>query len=155
MCQKLSFLNQLTHNITSDCSLNSPQNTSSEHVVYKYCFECQNKNKKTIFVHNLFWTFLGGFNEQSLVILWVKRFKNESFWHRFTCTLISQMCFFGTINYETKCEFTLNLKQWATHHMLSLIHGLIPIPNFNFSWMFQQPEHVCWFVCDIFIKGIY
>ena len=90
--------------------------------MYKYCFECQ--NKKTIFVHNLFWTFLGGFNEQSLIILWVKRFKNESFWHRFTCTLISQMCFFGTINYETKCEFTLNLKQWATHHMLSLIHGL-------------------------------
>ena len=29
-----------------DCSLNSPKNTSSEHVVYKYCFECQNKNKK-------------------------------------------------------------------------------------------------------------
>ena len=33
--QKLSFLNQLTH---------------------KYCFECQNKNKKTIFVHKMFWT---------------------------------------------------------------------------------------------------
>ena len=30
--------------------------------------------------------FLGGFNEQSLVILWVNWFKNESFWHRFTCT---------------------------------------------------------------------
>ena len=25
-----------------------------EHVVYRNCFECQNKNKKTIFVQNLF-----------------------------------------------------------------------------------------------------
>ena len=32
--QKLSFLNQLTQNMTRDCSLNSPKNTSSEHVVY-------------------------------------------------------------------------------------------------------------------------
>ena len=29
------------------------KNTSSQHVVYKYCFECQNKNKITIFVHNI------------------------------------------------------------------------------------------------------
>ena len=35
--------------MTRDCSLNSPKNTSSEHVVYKYCFECQNKNKKNNF----------------------------------------------------------------------------------------------------------
>ena len=26
----------------------------SEHVVYINCFECQNKNKKTIYVHNMF-----------------------------------------------------------------------------------------------------
>ena len=32
--------------------------------------------------------FFGEFNEQSFVILWVKWFKNESFWKRFTCTLI-------------------------------------------------------------------
>ena len=44
LCWKLSFLNQLTHNMTRDCSLNYKKNTSSEHVVYKYCFECQNKN---------------------------------------------------------------------------------------------------------------
>ena len=25
LCQKLSFLNQLTHNMTRDCSLNSPE----------------------------------------------------------------------------------------------------------------------------------
>ena len=52
--KRLSFLNQLTHNMTRDCSLNSLKNTSSQHFVYKYCFECQNKNKKTIFVHNMF-----------------------------------------------------------------------------------------------------
>ena len=28
--------------------------TSSEHVVYINCFECQNKNKKPICVHNMF-----------------------------------------------------------------------------------------------------
>ena len=56
LCQKLSFLNQLTQNMTRDCSLNSPKNTSSEHVVYKYCFECQNKNKIAIFLQNMFWT---------------------------------------------------------------------------------------------------
>ena len=29
-----------THNMTRDCSLNSPKNTRSEHVVYKKCFFC-------------------------------------------------------------------------------------------------------------------
>ena len=53
--QKLSSLNQLTHNMIQNCSLNSPKNTSSQHVVYKYCFECQNKTK-TIFVRNIMWT---------------------------------------------------------------------------------------------------
>jgi hypothetical protein len=43
--QKPSFLHQLTHNMTRDCSLNSKRNTSWQHVVYKYCFECQNKKK--------------------------------------------------------------------------------------------------------------
>ena len=28
--------------------------TSSEHVVHINCSECQNKNKKTIYVHNMF-----------------------------------------------------------------------------------------------------
>ena len=37
LCQKLSFLNLLTHNMTRDCSLN---------------FKTK---KKTIFVHNFFW----------------------------------------------------------------------------------------------------
>ena len=45
--QKPSFLHQLTHNMARDCSLIPLKNTSLKHVVYKYCFECQNKNKKT------------------------------------------------------------------------------------------------------------
>ena len=31
---------------TRDSSLNYKKNTGSGHVVYKYCFECQNKTKK-------------------------------------------------------------------------------------------------------------
>ena len=27
--------------------------TSSEHVVYINCFECQHKNKETIYIHNM------------------------------------------------------------------------------------------------------
>ena len=51
--QKLSFLNQLTHNMTRDCSLNSPKNTSSQHVVYKNCFFVFFLTFKTIFAHNM------------------------------------------------------------------------------------------------------
>ena len=54
LCQKPSFLHHLTHNMTRDCLLNSKKNTGWQYVVYKYCFECQNKNRKTIFVHNMF-----------------------------------------------------------------------------------------------------
>ena len=98
LCQKLSFSNQLTHNIMRDCSFNSLKNTSSELVVYKYCFECQKNNKKQFLYTTcskiVFW---GGFNEQSLVILWVNCFKNESFWHRFTCIY----------KFSWYCNFTL------------------------------------------------
>ena len=70
--QELSFLNQLTHNMTRDFSLNSPKNTNSQHVVYKYCLECQNKDKKQfLYTTCCELVFLGEFNEQSLVILWV------------------------------------------------------------------------------------
>ena len=49
--QKHSFLNQLTHNMTTDCSLITywlqyKKNTKYGDAVYKHCFECQNKNKK-------------------------------------------------------------------------------------------------------------
>ena len=40
--------------------------------------------------------FFGGFNEQSLVILWVNWFNNESFWHRFNCTKLILFTYFST-----------------------------------------------------------
>ena len=47
LCQKLSFLNQLTYNMTRDCSLNSPKNT------IVFCFDIQN-NICTQHVLNLY-----------------------------------------------------------------------------------------------------
>ena len=45
LCQKLLFLHKLTHNMTTDCSLNYKFNTRKfqaqtwgEHVVYRNCF---------------------------------------------------------------------------------------------------------------------
>ena len=57
LCQKPLFLHQLTHNMTTDCSVNYQFSTwklpvqymkitSSEDVVYINCSGCQNKNKK-------------------------------------------------------------------------------------------------------------
>ena len=50
------------------------------------------QKQETIFVHTMFWTCIflvlkSGINKQSVFILWVNWFKNESFWHRFSCTL--------------------------------------------------------------------
>ena len=69
--QKFSFLNQLTHNMTRNCSLNPPKNTSSEHVVFKYCFECQNEKKQFLYTTCSELVLFGKFNKQSLVMLWV------------------------------------------------------------------------------------
>ena len=55
LCKKF----QLTYNMMRDCSFNSPKNTSSEHVVYKYCFECQNKKNNFCTQHVLNLYFLG------------------------------------------------------------------------------------------------
>ena len=71
LCQKLSFLNQLTHNMTRDCSLNSLKNTSSEHIVYKYCFERQNKKQFLYYTTCSELVFFREVNEKYLVTLWV------------------------------------------------------------------------------------
>ena len=65
LCQKLSFLNQLTHNMTRDFSLNSPKNTSSTHIVYK----------NFVFIFVL--TFKTKFYTTCCEL------ENESFWKRF------------------------------------------------------------------------
>ena len=58
--------------------------TSAEHVVYQNCFECQNKTKTAICLHNMFCRY----SELTIFmnILWVSWCKNKSFWQRFTCT---------------------------------------------------------------------
>ena len=72
--------------------------TSSEHVVYINCSECQNKNKKQ-FVYTtcselvvfMYWT--GKSMNNLFVILWFSCCKNKCFWKRFTCTYLkSQIC---------------------------------------------------------------
>ena len=114
LCQKLLFLHQLTHNMTTDCSLIyqfstwkfQAQNMGRkwwEHVVYTNCFFVF--TFRTTYVSNMFylsmfspcselgifmyWT--GEFNGQSFVILWVSWCKNKCFWQRFTCTKL-QSC---------------------------------------------------------------
>ena len=63
--QKASFLHQVTHNMTRDCSLNSPKKFRTccvQKLVFVLTF-------KTIFVHNLSeLVFFREFNEQSLVL---------------------------------------------------------------------------------------
>ena len=55
--------------------------------------------------------FFGEFNEQSLVILWVSWFKNESFWKIFTCNIerIASKKSAGPMKYE--CSFRKGLNQ--------------------------------------------
>jgi hypothetical protein len=60
--QKHFFLHQLTHNILQyrqydkrlfiELRVQHMKITSSEHVVYINCSECQNKNKEQIITHN-------------------------------------------------------------------------------------------------------
>ena len=57
LCQKYLFSHQLTHNMTKDLPVQYMKTTSSEHVVYMNCSECQ--NKKTICIHYIFWAFPG------------------------------------------------------------------------------------------------
>ena len=45
--------------MTRDCSLNYKKNTSSEHVVHKYCFECQNRNKNFVCSELVFFFYCG------------------------------------------------------------------------------------------------
>ena len=94
--QKPSFLHQLTHNMTRDCSLNSPKNTSVEHVVYINCFFVFVLIFKTIFVT-------------------VNLFQKPSFFHQLThnmtrdCSLNSPECFCFDTQNNTCTQLVLNL----------------------------------------------
>ena len=82
----------------------------SEHVVYINCSEYQNKNKKTICVHNMFWAWNfhvlnWWFNEQSVVILWVIWCKNKSFWQLITITESNSLLLAQLITNDPEGEF--------------------------------------------------
>ena len=105
--QKLLFLHQLTHNMTTDCFLNHQfsqymTSPSSEHVVYtNYFFVLI---FRTIYVHNMFWAWNchvlnWWFKEQSVVILWVSWCKNTSVWQSFICNTFA---LFQLFNLEQK-----------------------------------------------------
>ena len=74
LCQKLLFLHQLIHNITTDCSL-LMKIVSSEYMQNMLCTQ--------IVVFVLFWH-----SEQFLYTACSNpcSAKKKSFWHRFTCT---------------------------------------------------------------------
>ena len=117
--QKLSYLNKLTHFLTRDCSLNYKKNTTSEHIVYKHCFECQNKNqKKTIFVYNMLWTCIFSCNSMNNLLSFNLWFKNESFWHRFTCMSSSRNHMSSSRN-----QFMFN-DAWPVHSRPVNLHPL-------------------------------
>ena len=74
ICQKLSFLPQLTHNMTTDCSLNNKFNTlkllnSSEHV-------------ENMLYTEIVFDIQNNFCTQHVLPMFCKK---NSFWQRFTC----------------------------------------------------------------------
>ena len=85
--QKHSFLHQLTQNMTKYCSLNSPkiqvQNMLCTKIGFLFLFW---HSKQYLYATCSKLVFFWEFSEQSLVILRVNWFKNETFWHWFTCT---------------------------------------------------------------------
>ena len=57
LCQKLLFLHLLTHNMKTDCSLNSKFNTwkfQAQNMGWTYCVQKLFFTFRTVFVHNMF-----------------------------------------------------------------------------------------------------
>ena len=93
LCQKLLFLHQLTHNMTTDCSL-FMKIVSSEYLQNMLCTQ--------IVVFVLFW------HSQQF---WYTICSADvaSFWKRFTCTTLLNSCQYPLINYFiTDKGYTLN-----------------------------------------------
>ena len=72
LCQKLLFLHQLTHNMTTDCSLNYKFNT--------WKFQAQNWGEHVVY-RNCFWHSEQYFCTQHVLPMFCKK---KSFWQRFT-----------------------------------------------------------------------
>jgi hypothetical protein len=89
--QKHLFLHQLTHNMTTDCLLNYEFSTRKIQVQNMlctknvFCFDIQNNfcTLHVLLVFFLYWTCNSMNNLSSYCEL--TEFKNECFWHRFTC----------------------------------------------------------------------
>ena len=95
LSQKHSFLNQLTQNMTTDCSLINNflprkiqvQNMLGTKIVYCLRFDIQN-NFCTQCVLNLYLSRTELIIQWTICfILWVNWCKNKCFWKRFTCKL--------------------------------------------------------------------
>ena len=79
--------------MTRDRSLNFPKNTSSQHVVYKYCFESQNKQKYTTYCELVF--FLSMNNLLSYCGLTDARMRaSENLWNLCKAEVLTS-CFFN------------------------------------------------------------
>ena len=96
-------MHQLIHNMTRDCSLNSRKiqvhNIWCTKIVFLFLFW---HSKQYLYRTCCELLSFREFNEQSLVILWINWFKNESFWHRFTCMKQSSWisCIFSSIQFR-------------------------------------------------------
>ena len=117
LCQKLLFLHQLTHNMTTDCSWNYHEKykcrTWAEHVLPMFC------QFSALVVFMVI---------QSFVILWISWCKNKCFRKRFTCTSIllawwSDYSWF-IISYIIPKIFVHTLQTQATPHKLSNMNNL-------------------------------
>ena len=125
-CLKLLFLHQLTHNMTTDCSLFMKilssqylQNMLCTQIVvfvltFRTCFvpklfwnPKQNKNNNLCTQHVLqaFWVY--NFHEQFVIKLWVSWCKNKSFWQRFTCMVYSSLTMHGLWYCTCRCTLLL------------------------------------------------
>ena len=90
LSQKLLFLHQLTHNMTTDCSLNYKFNT--------WKFQAQNLGRTMLCTENDF-DIQNNLCTQHVLPMFCK---NRSFWQRFNCTYVSFLA--GLIWAEMKCS---------------------------------------------------
>ena len=112
ICQKYLFLHQLTHNITTDCSLNYEISTwkfQAQNSVYINCSECQNKNKKQFVyttcseleilmywtrnsMNNLlsYWRLVGTYKKKSFLKKFIYMFSGTN---PYPCLNVTKLCY--------------------------------------------------------------
>jgi hypothetical protein len=123
--QKHLFLHQLTHNMTTDCSLNyefstgnSKLRTCWEHVVYINCSERQNKNKKPICVHNIFSTC----SEFGIFMYWTRNWMNNLLSY---CGLVDKRI--------SASEKDLSVIINKTHHVVEIAQKRTQLPKWKYG----------------------